>query len=99
MRSGAGWGLGLSQHQLCYLDGVKRRPLLDLVPAHKQVQALVVVPGHVAADAAHKHIVLGGRVEGGGEPARGGGAEGGEQGSVQVQRKGGTAQCRGWGLW
>mmetsp|Transcript_29365 Transcript_29365/g.74858 ORF Transcript_29365/g.74858 Transcript_29365/m.74858 type:complete len:407 (+) Transcript_29365:363-1583(+) len=57
----------LLDQQLGDLHGVERGALLDLVAAHKQLQALLVVARDVAAHAAHKHIVLGGGVQGGGE--------------------------------
>ena len=49
---GGGGGSQRSQEQLRYLHRVERRPLFDLVPAHKEVQPLGVatadVPPHPA---------------------------------------------------
>ncbi len=46
------------QQQLRHLHRVQSRALLDLVAAHKQVQALGVSAGDVAPHTPHVHIVL-----------------------------------------
>jgi hypothetical protein len=56
------------------LSALKPQPLLtllDLVTAHKQLQALGVLSANVAPDAANIHVITGGGIQGGGEAVLG----------------------------
>ena len=77
-----------SQQQLGHLHRVERGALLDLVAAHKDVEALGIGAGDVAAHPPHIHVILW-RVVGGG-----GGGEG--RGRGGQGREGGGMSVYGW---